>query len=106
MSDIKKFLDLEGVKAIWSKIGEDYPNNDTFINVINAIDEVKANKEDLVQSDWNQTDESKIDFIKNKPLETTSEEIIELLIAEDLLMTVTDSDGSFLSDENDNILLW
>lgn len=45
MSDTKKFLDAEGVKTLWSKIGEDYPNNDTLINVVNAIDEVKANKD-------------------------------------------------------------
>lgn len=48
MSEEKKFLDYEGVKYLWSKINmQDYPNNTTLINVINAIDETKANKEDL-----------------------------------------------------------
>lgn len=48
MTTIKKFLDAEGVKHLWSKISvEDYPNNETLMAVINAIDETKADKEDL-----------------------------------------------------------
>ena len=51
MSDIKKFLDYEGVKFLWSKISmQDYPNNETLMAVINAIDETKADKEDLAQA--------------------------------------------------------
>ena len=46
MSNSKKFLDYEGVKHLWSKISlEDYPNNETLIAVINAIDSSKADKE-------------------------------------------------------------
>ena len=45
---IKKFLDAEGVKYLWSKISmEDYPNNETLIAVLNAIDQTKADKETL-----------------------------------------------------------
>lgn len=36
----------------------------------------------------------------------TDDEIIDILIQEDMFMAVTDSDGSYLSDENGNILLW
>ena len=40
-----KFLDQEGVKFLWSKVSmEDYPNNDTLIAVLNAIDSTKADK--------------------------------------------------------------
>lgn len=46
MSDVKKFLDYEGVKLLWSKINmNDYPNNETLMAVINAIDETKADKD-------------------------------------------------------------
>lgn len=46
MADVKKFLDIEGLKFLWSKINmQDYPNNETLITVINAIDETKADKE-------------------------------------------------------------
>ena len=45
MADIKKFLDQDGVQHLWSKISmEDYPNNETLIAVINAIDETKSIK--------------------------------------------------------------
>lgn len=48
MSNTKKFLDQEGVKYLWSKVNmQDYPNNETLINVINAIDETKADKDAL-----------------------------------------------------------
>ena len=45
-TDSKKYLDIEGVKYLWSKISlEDYPNNETLIAVLKAIDETKANTE-------------------------------------------------------------
>lgn len=36
----------------------------------------------------------------------TDDEFLELLVQEDMLPAVHDSDGSFLADENENILLW
>ena len=48
MADQKKFLDAEGVKYLWSKINmQDYPDNETLMDVIEAIDETKADKKDL-----------------------------------------------------------
>mgnify|MGYP003504583333 FL=1 len=45
MADYKKVLDQSGVQYLWSKISmEDYPNNETLIAVINAIDETKLDK--------------------------------------------------------------
>ena len=48
----KKFLDYEGVKYLWSKINmQDYPNNETLMAVINAIDETKMdNLENVIFS--------------------------------------------------------
>ena len=47
--DSKKFLDQEGVKFLWSKISmEDYPNNETLIAVLNAIDTTKQDKNLIV----------------------------------------------------------
>lgn len=44
----RKYLDQKGVKLLWSKISmEDYPNNETLIAVLNAIDQTKADKETL-----------------------------------------------------------
>ena len=40
-----KFLDEKGVQYLWSKISmEDYPNNETLMAVISAIDETKLDK--------------------------------------------------------------
>jgi hypothetical protein len=48
MAGYKKVLDQSGVQYLWSKISmEDYPNNDTLIAILNAIDETKADKETL-----------------------------------------------------------
>ena len=42
----KKFLDLNGVKTLWNQVNlNDYPNNETLIAVLNAIDETKADKD-------------------------------------------------------------
>ena len=76
MSYEKKFLDQEGVEYLWSKISmEDYPNNETFIAILNAIDDTKADKKDITQSDWNQNDETAIDYIKNKPFYDNIEDV-------------------------------
>ena len=46
--EIKKFLDQDGLIFLWSQISmADYPNNETLIAVINAIDEQKANKNEI-----------------------------------------------------------
>ncbi len=67
MTDQKKFLDAEGVKYLWSKINmQDYPNNETLMAVINAIDETKADKNELVQSDWDENDETSLAYIQNR----------------------------------------
>ena len=44
----KKYLDFEGLQYLWSKIDmQDYPNNETLIAVIQAIDETKADRTEL-----------------------------------------------------------
>lgn len=41
----KKFLDQEGLSYLWKKLSlQDYPNNDTLVAIINAIDQNKADK--------------------------------------------------------------
>ena len=45
----QKFLDKEGIKYLWSQISlEDYPNNETLVAVLNAIDTTKADKNEVV----------------------------------------------------------
>lgn len=41
-----KILDEQGLQYLWKQISlEDYPNNETLIAILNAIDETKADKE-------------------------------------------------------------
>ena len=48
MADTIKVLDAEGVKVLFDLLSlQDYPNNDVLMAVINAIDNTKADKEDL-----------------------------------------------------------
>ena len=48
MYEEKKFLDLEGVKVLWNQVNlNDYPNNETLIAILNAIDTTKANKDEI-----------------------------------------------------------
>ena len=45
----KKFLDLDGVKTLWNQVNlNDYPNNETLIAILNAIDETKADKNNVL----------------------------------------------------------
>lgn len=48
MAETQKFLDSNGIQHLWSKISmQDYPNNETLMAIINAIDETKADKKDI-----------------------------------------------------------
>lgn len=47
-----KYLDSNGLTHLWSKISmEDYPNNETLIAIINAIDEQKADRNEIPTMD-------------------------------------------------------
>lgn len=63
----------------------------------------KADKKDILQSDWIQTDETKIDFIKNKPIEETEDDAMEMLAEMGILDPVTDEENNILTDEDGNI---
>ena len=57
---MKKFLDQTGISVIWSKIENNYPTNDDLTNIVNAIDETKADIPKistiiLSSSSWNIT---------------------------------------------------
>ena len=47
MAEQKKFLDSSGISHLWDRIEERYPNVDELEIIINAIDEVKADKSDV-----------------------------------------------------------
>ena len=76
MNNEKKFLDYEGIKALWAKINmQDYPNNETLIGIISAIDETKADKEEV---------QSKLDEIEEDISKKSQVQIVEANEIEDL----------------------
>lgn len=49
---MKKFLDISGLEHLWKQLSlKDYPNNETLVAVINAIDEEKANRDEIPTMD-------------------------------------------------------
>lgn len=67
MADTIKVLTADGVKVLYDLLSlQDYPNNDVLMAVINAIDETKADRSELVQSDWNEINETSLAYIQNK----------------------------------------
>lgn len=58
------------------------------------------------QSDWNQENEDELDFIKNKPKETTQDEVIGLLIETDMIAAIEDFDGKILANDDNMILIY
>lgn len=70
MTDKLKILDSEGVKVLWKQISlQDYPNNETLIAVIDAIDETKADKNEIplkvsqLENDSNFTSEEQVETL-------------------------------------------
>ena len=59
---------------------------------------------DTPQPDWNQTDETALDFIKNNPVEETEDDALEMLFDMGIIVPAVD-DGAILTDENGNILV-
>ena len=103
-----KFLDENGVQHLWSKINmQDYPNNNTLMAVINAIDETKANKTD-VQSTYEKLKSNTVlgfyciedvTIITNgiSKIYPANSNVQVLFAEDDIFEIVTTSDNSILS---------
>jgi hypothetical protein len=63
----------------------------------------KADKEDLKQSDWNQTDTTKLDYIKNKPEMVSDEELFNWLAEADIIQPVATTTGELYVNNNNEI---
>ena len=56
-----------------------------------------------VQSDWNQNDETKADYIKNKPLIATNDDAMDFLAEMEMTTPVTNSNGEILISQSNEI---
>ena len=58
----------------------------------------------IPQADWNQTDETKNDYIKNKPRIATDDEVMTLLRSYNIITLIVDSTGYVYLDKDEKIL--
>ena len=56
-----------------------------------------------VQSDWNQNDETKADYIKNKPSIATNDDAMDFLAEMEMTTPVTNSNGEILISQSNEI---
>ena len=71
-------------------------SNDVIQQDITNITDSKA--------DWNQIDETAIDYIKNKPDEMTSDDVVDMFMDLELMAPMVNEDGLILTDNNGAIL--
>ena len=120
----KKFLDKIGIAHLWEKIENQFINSEELNVVIEAIDEVKADKTDLENAinkieervekeegkglstnDFTDEYKNKVDYTVEKLVNTEEEDAMELLYDAGVIAPTTDNDGSVLTDENGNIFI-
>ena len=109
MANTQKFLDEKGVQHLWSKISmEDYPNNETLIAVLNAIDQTKANKEEIpsktsqLENDSKFTTEQEVEALYKK---LSSNTILGFYCIEDVTVVVNDTSTVYPANSNIEIRL-
>lgn len=103
------FLDKIGVTRLWQHIllklnekvdkvdGKGLSTNDYTTEEKEKLTGIEAGAQVNIQSDWEQTDETAMDFIKNKPDE---EDALKLVTEIGFIEPATASDGSIYTDEN------
>ena len=104
MSDTQKFLDYEGVQYLWSHINmQDYPNNETLIAILNAIDETKANKEEIpskvsqLENDSNYLVEQDVEALYKR---LSSNTILSFYCIEDVVVIINDISTTYPANSN------
>lgn len=84
----KKFLDQEGLKYLWSKVSlQDYPNNEVLTAVVNALDETKANKNEIPSLVSQLENDSKFvseDLVKDLFKSLNSDRVLRFYCIEDV----------------------
>lgn len=63
----------------------------------------KADKKDIVQSDWEETNETNPAFIQNKPIPEDENDALEMLTEMGILDPIQDEENNILTDEDGNI---
>lgn len=97
MSNEKKFLDQAGVEYLWSKIDmQDYPNNETLIAVINAIDKNKANKDEIPSLEGYATE----NYVENLYQKLNSNTVLGFYCIEDVTIITNGVSKTYPANSN------
>ena len=67
------------------------------------LDAIQTGGGGTVQADWNQNDSAASDYIKNKPVEETEDDAIDMLTEMGLVDPVMDEENNILTNEDSNI---
>lgn len=104
-----KYLDEIGVQHLWKQISlEDYPNNETLIAVLNAIDETKADKDKIPTLVSELENDSKFvteDQVKTFFDELNANQILRFYCVEDVTVIVNDVSTTYPANSNVEIKL-
>lgn len=107
--EVDSTLTQTGKAADAKAVGDAISNLNTLVGDTSVSDQITEALEgytgggESVQSDWDQTDETQPDFIKNKP-----DEMDALLLVSEMDLTepaLVDADNNVYLDESDNILI-
>jgi hypothetical protein len=83
------FLDKTGLAHLWEHI----------VARLNT----KADKAEIMQSDWLQTDNTQLDYIKNKPEIVSDEEFFNWIIEEKIVEPIASTNGEIYITNNNEI---
>lgn len=101
---MKKYLDTEGLKYLWSKISlQDYPNNDVLVAVINALDETKANKDEVPSLVSQLENDSKFiseDSVKDLFKSLNSDKVLRFYCIEDVTVVTNGVPVTYPANSN------
>lgn len=80
--------------------GKGLSTNDYTTTEKDKLSGIAEGAEVNVQADWNQNDETTADYIKNKPLIATDEDVLDLLYSQGYLIPAGANDNTIYTDNN------
>lgn len=94
----------EELQEIIKQLKEKVSKDEMELYVTNTVADAVATIKPLdVQSDWKQTDETAMDFIKNKPIEVTFEDVLEYMTSENIVNPVASNTNSLYTNNDGKI---
>ena len=101
---MNKFLDASGLQHLWKQLSlKDYPNNEMLVAVINAIDEEKADKNDIPTQTSQLENDSKFiseDKVKDLFKSLNSDKALRFYCVEDVTVVTNDVPTTYPANSN------